>query len=138
MCEYGIQPVRLNGLGEDGQVKSIAYFIPCFAGILFRHPQISVDKTNSTCCDQFRKNRTTSEWVVCLNQAMQVYTELNMLLSGVPTTNDGCHIIRHEYPVLFEALFDQIPTVSQSFPFTLDMQLVTGIKVALVGHLDPE
>jgi hypothetical protein len=52
--------------------------------------------------------------------------------------NDGCHIIRHEYPVLFEALFDQIPTVSQSFPFTLDMQFVTGIKVALVGQLDSE
>ncbi len=69
---------------------------------------------------------------------MQVYTDMDLLLAGIPSTNDGCHILRFAQPVLFEALFNQIPAVSMGFPFTLDTQFATGIRLALVGQLDGE
>ena len=103
--EYKIRNVKVTETDDKGKKKERNEPVPYFYGIQWRHPHITMDKSNSTCCDQWRKNRHCAEWVVCLNQAMQVYTDREMLLSGIPTTIDGLHILRFTHPVLFEALF---------------------------------
>ena len=67
---------------------------------------------------------------------MQVFTDYEMLAASIPTTNDGCNIIRSRHSILFEALFTQVPAVMQSFPFTIDMAFMCDTRLVLSGQLD--
>ena len=122
----------------DGDEQLPSEFRPIFNGIYYRHRHIPADKSNSSCYDQIRKNRVNSEAVVCINQAMQVFTDFQMLSAGIPTTNDGCNLIRHGNPTLFETKFTQVTAVLQSYPFTLDLAFLSDIRLALVGKLNDQ
>jgi hypothetical protein len=69
---------------------------------------------------------------------MQVFTDFQMLSAGIPTTNDGCNLIRHTHPILFEAKYTQVTAVMQSYPFTLDLAFLTETRLALVGKLNDQ
>ena len=85
-----------------------------------------------------RKNRTCSELAVSINQAFCVYTDMELLQHGIPTTNDLVNIVRDHYPAMFESIFEKVYSVAQSYPFTLDAEFIAGKRLSVVGQLNPE
>ena len=96
---------------EDGEIIKTLFFTS-FYGIPFRHPYIYQDPQVSGCCDMSRKNRTCSELVVSLNQALCVYSDSEMLTRSLPTTNDLINVLRDLYPAMFESIFEKASSVA--------------------------
>ena len=59
-----------------------------------------------------------------------------MLRSSIPTTNDLLNILRDVYPAMFETVFENVASVLQSYPFTLDARYLEGKRISIFGKLD--
>ncbi len=70
--------------------------------MLYQYDTVAVEKQQSTCVDQLKVGRKNSELVISLNQTLQCYNDVTLMVSGVPTTADLVHLVRLHVPHLFD------------------------------------
>jgi hypothetical protein len=70
-------------------------------GVIYNHGVISVDSTVSTCWEPNRKGAVLCETLLALNQALECYDDIKLLLWGVGSTADLLFIVRQHRPTLF-------------------------------------